>query len=305
MNDVTLLNVAMGINNKVVSHRLPFDKNGISAFESAMDVLIDSTGEVISRRGNTLLASGVFHSGWETSDGFYCIQDRDTDSALMKAIVTSGEIELVGIRDSMTIGAKCSYMDLAGKTYYMNGYERGVISNGVSSSWQEQDWTGPETTSEMLGMPTGAHLDMLSGHMLVAVGDELFHSEHGLLNLTDNLKNRVRFESNITMLIAVQSGVFVSDERSIYFLSNPDPNQWMLKRVSNYPGKGRGQTLVDPSFFGIETNQLSALMATTQGQCIGLPDGTLLNLINKNLTLPANCGSGAIMVVDETTILQS
>jgi len=302
----TLYSAGIGLNNKTAPHRLHFGKGGVSAFEEATNVLISRTGEVVSRRGSSILEAGSFHSGWACDNGFYAIQDRDEDSALMNIIVNAdGSIDVVGIASPLTKGAKCQYVDLAGKTYYTNGYERGVIFGGLSYDWQENDWTGPETTSEMLAMPTGEHIDILSGHMLVAVGDELFHSEHGLLNLVDNMKNRVRFESKITMVCAVQSGAYVSDEKSIYFLSNPDPNQWTLKKVLGYPAYGLNQELVDPSFLGLDTTQLSGLFATSHGAVIGLPDGTAINLIDKNVTLPTACGNGAIIIVDETTILQS
>ena len=65
--------------------------------------------------------------------------------------------------------------------------------------------------------------------------------------------------------------------------------------------------LVSPADFGIESLGLSCLFATAEGPVIGLQDGQALNLINDNVTLPTGCGvsSGAIMVVDTTTVLQS
>ena len=304
----TLLSQAIGINNKIVPHRLPFTEAGVSALESAKDVLIDATGEIITRRGSKLLVSGVYHSGYTIDDtSFYCIQDRSTDSALLKVVLNAdNSIDEIGIRSSLTKGAKCYFTKLGSDIYYANGYERGVLDDSaLSSNWPDNSWTGPETTSQMIYMPVGICLDILAGRMLVAVGPELFFSEYGLLNLTDELKNRVRFESSITMVCSVQTGVYVSDETSLYFLEGLNPNTWTLLKVLDYPAYGKNQDLVDPSFHGLKSTRLSGLFATAQGQVIGLPDGSVYNLINKNVALPANCGNGAILVVDETTILQS
>ena len=110
------------------------------------------------------------------------------------------------------------------------------------------------------------------------------------------------------MICAVQTGVYVSDHKSVYFLSGIDPNEWLCKKVLNYPAIewGREQGLVDPSRLGLESFSLSCLFATVNGPVVGMPDGTAINLIDKVLTMPdCNVQSGSIIVVDETLIIQS
>ena len=306
MNEIELYNSGIGINNKVIPHRLPFGENGVSSLESASNFILDKTGELATYKSGTSVFSGDCHSGWETDDGFYFINDGDTSSSLMKATVKAdATIDTVTIRAGLTLGAKCYYADLDGKTYYANGYVRGVIDVSTTSDWIVNTWDATRTTADMVQMPIGTHLGILSGRMLCAVDDEVFFSEYGLLNLVDNARNRVRFESKVKMVCPVQTGVFVSDEDAIYFLAGRNPKEWTMNKVLNYPATGCAQHLVDPSFFGFETTKLSGLLATVEGQVVGMPDGSCFNLVNKNIKLPTNCGNGAINVVDETTILQS
>jgi hypothetical protein len=308
---ITLYKKAVGLNNKVSPHRLAFTADGVSALEEATDVIIDPTGEIVTRRSNVLLDNRPWHSLWKTDGGFFGVTDRATDSALYKLSVNNadGTVVFTGLRSGLMKGAKLSYTrPLGGKIYYSNGYENGMIVNSASEDWTESEWTASDTTADMVKAPIGTHLDILSGVVLIAVGDELFSTVYGHPGIVNNVLDRVRFETDIIMVCAVQTGVFVSDLTSIYFLAGANPREWTLNKVCNYPAKshGKNQDLVDPSFLGLETNKMSGLFATANGPVIGLPDGSIINLIDKQVSLPQEgCLSGSIMVVDETTIIQS
>lgn len=308
MREIALYSSGIGLNNKVAPHRLPFGEGGVAAFEAATDVLVDKTGEIVTRRGTSILESGDYHSMWPVSGGFYVVEDRDTDSALFLATVNAdGTIALTGIRSGLTLGKKFSYAELDETLLYCNGSQNGQLIDFVSSAWPEN--TTRETTNNKVAVPVGNHIAVLSGRVLIAVGDELFFTEYGLPGLVDMTDNRRRFEGRIVALVAVQSGAFVSTDKAIFFLAGTNPREWQIKKCLNYPAIewAVNPELVDPSFFGFETNQLSALFATREGPVVGLPDGSVFNLIDKNVTLPTDCGiqTGSILIVDETTIIQS
>ncbi len=312
MIESTIYSAAIGINNTVVSHRLPFNvDSGVSALMQATDVLIDPTGEIVTRRGNSLLETGSFHSGYKCDNGFYAIKDRDNDSALYKVILDSaGQIvDLFGIRSKLTMNAGMAFVPYNNGYLYCNGYENGFLEGAVSTLWPVNDWPGPDKlTHSKTETPIGSHVDILSGRVLVTVANELFYSEYGLVGLVDEIGNRVRMEGNIIMVCAVQSGVYISDTKAVYFLAGINPKDWICKKVLNYPAVewAINHELVDPSDFGFDSYQLAGLFGTINGPVMGLPSGTPENLIDKVLTL-SDCkvSRGAITVVDKSMIIQT
>jgi len=110
------------------------------------------------------------------------------------------------------------------------------------------------------------------------------------------------------MIAAVQTGAFISTTKAVYFVSGTEPKKWEMKKVLEYPALeyGRNQGGINPSHLGFETKQLSVLFATANGPVVGLPDGTAVNLVDKNIHFP-DCGqrTGAIMVVDESMVIQT
>lgn len=306
MAEITIYSGSIGVNNKVTPHRLPFGRGGVSALEQSENVLIDISGEIVSRKGSINVSSGSFHSTFPAPGGFYVVRDGADASSLFRAVIDAdGSVDLNGIRSGMA-RRKVDYANIGEKTFYCNGVDNGALTFDHSALWPTNEWTGQETTADMVATPTGEHLDVLSGRLILSVGDELFFTEYGLPGLIDNVRNRRRLESRIIMIASVQTGVYVSDEKAVYFLAGTNPHEWNVRKVLNYPAVewGRNHDLINPSYFGIETTELSCLFATSRGPVVGLPDGIALNLIEDNVST-AKCTTGCCMVVDETMILQS
>ena len=308
--EVTICRYTTGINNKVDPARIPYDpETGVTGLENCTDMLIDIAGGMSTRRGSDLVESGDFHSGYFLADGsFYAVKNRTTDSALYKVDPQpDGTVSVTGIRSGLTIGALMSYRLVDGKIYYMNGYERGVLSGDASDLWPTSIWPDEDTADNFVDAPIGSHVDMLSGRFLIAVGKELQYTEAGFYGLMDGAINYRVFESEIILIVAVDTGVYVSDEKAVYFLDGRNPEEWILLKVLDYPAIPycRNQELVDPSQYGLESTRPSALFGTVNGLVIGLPDGTPFNLIDKKVVMTSGYSHGSIMVVDETTIIQS
>jgi len=310
MKHFLLYSGSSGVNNKLSAHRLPFDpETGIAGFEYAMNVLIDQTGEVVTRKGSSPVVLGSFHSCYPYKDGFLVIRDDTESSSLLLARVTeTGSVVLHGIRSGLSHGAKMSYCMVTDRVYYMNDYNFGVTDGETSEPWPVSVFLR-DTEAEIINTFAGKHLDILSGRFLISKNDEVFFTEPNQWGLIREATGRSRFESRVLMIASVQSGAFVSDENGIYFMSGADPNKWQARKVLDYPAVeyAVNPKLINPSFFGLKTTQLSVLFGTVNGPVIGLPDGSCYNLIDKNVTMPNDCGltSGSIMVVDETLIIQS
>jgi len=305
MKEYTVFNGSIGLNNKITPHRLPYTDDGVSALEHAMNVYIDETGELVSAKGRRKVKDGVFHSTFETVDGFYVVQDLEASSSLFRAVPdAAGDLTLIGIRSAMTKGRRVYYHELDGRVYYSNGIDNGFLTLDDSYPWPTSEWVGQDEDNSKVTFPVGKNLDMLSGRFLCSIGKELFFTEVNLVGLYDEVAGRRAFESDITMICAVSTGVFVSDENSVYFLRGTNPKEWIMERVLNYPAYRKYQHLVDPSKFGFQSLTMAGLFATEKGAVIGMADGTAQNLIDDNVITP-ECNDGCINVVGDSMILQS
>lgn len=310
-NKVRIYTGSSGLSNKVAPHRLPFDdETGVAGLEAAYNVVIDKTGQVVTRRGMINGQSGSFHSLYPFNDNsFLCVKEGNGESLLMRAFVDHDlVITLEGIRSGLSPSAKMTFCEVAGRYYYMNGAQLGSTDGETSLDWPHSVY--PRET-EAVHVPTfaGNHLDMISGTFVYAKNDELFWTEDkhwGIVRL--GAANR-RFKSRILLNACVQTGTYVSDEQGVYFIKGVDLYQCQVRKILNYPAVEfcRMPGLIDPSEFGLETNQLSVMFGTVRGPVIGLPDGTAVNLIDKAVNMPTDCGGSqcGMMVVDESMIIMS
>ncbi len=307
---VNIFKASTGFNNKVVKERLTFDPQaGVAALEDCNNVLIDRTGSIVTRRGYKRVAEGHFHSFYPANgldNSFYAVMDS---SLVRVSSKNDGEVEIINIRKGLTLDAKMDYCTLGNKVFYANGFEYGVLIAGEDYLWPKNKWPGPDSTASFEPTPPGEHLEKLSGRILLSRGNLLFYTEYGLPGLVDMARNVVRFPSNIQLLASPGGGgVFVSDESKIYFLAGQNPREWQMSVVTEYPALngGRYPRLLPASLFGLESDSLCVLVATSRGPCIGFPDGSFFNLIDKQVDVhDSTCDNGTIIIVDDSLILQS
>ncbi len=308
---VPIYSGSVGMINNVPAHRLPYSaETGVAGLEDCLNVVVDRSGQIVSRRGTAIIEPGEFHSLYPGDEFGLVAKDRTTDCALYRVDVgENGSIVLVGLRSGLTKGARFDYCEsVTGRIYYSNGYEHGVISetNRQSEAWTENEWFNDETSAQFEPVPPGECLCFGGGRILFSRGRELRFTEYGMPGIYDTAINGENFPSRITVIAAVTDGFFVSDERNIYFISGLDPNEWSVRPVTPYPATSKYHGEVDPLQFGFQTNAPSVLMGTVAGPVIGLPGGEIVNLIEKNLILPDKCkNDGAICLFDESLVIQT
>jgi len=310
--ETLLYSYCTGINNKVDPARLAFDaEKGMTELEAATDMLIDKSGGLAASRGNSLAYAGNFISAYPAFDetSFYAVRNSSTSSmSLLEKYIpnASGALSLTGMRSGLTVNAKMDFCTVGGNVYYMNGFEFGFLDGQKSNAWPASVWPR-NTHAPFIVVTAGNHLDMLSGRFIISYDDEIRFTEQGLWGIMDANRNWRQMESRILMICTVNTGVFVSDEKSIWFLDGRDPNKWDAKKVLSYPAIEfqRYPGIIDPSQFGFETSSPAVLFGTKNGPVVGLQDGSCVNLIDKKVALPSGCSAGSIMIVDETTIILS
>lgn len=307
---VPVFSGSIGLNNKITPHRLPYSlETGVGALEEASNVIIDQTGEPVTRRGYSLLEAGTFHSMLPVDSYFYIAKDRTTDTAIYLASISSnsGQVSLTGVVSGLTKKLKLSYFRLRNTIFYSNGEQSGRLDGSAVSPWPESEFTH-ETTADMAPFIKGKHIGLFAGRALASVGPRLIFSEYNLFGLYDTVRNIREFESDIILICPVQTGVFISTTEAIYFLSGKNPSKWTVDQVTTFPAVEwcKQFDLVKPGDLKSDSISLAALFGTVRGPALGLSNGTVQTQIDTNISLNLNCQSpGAIVLHGDTLILQS
>jgi hypothetical protein len=252
----------------------------------AVNVSIDSSGRVKSRRRTLQVQNGNFHSLFCAGKDCFVIKD----TALYQVALDGS---LTGIRSGLT-DARMAFAQAGDRTYYTNGFEKGVILGGISSVWGLGTYIGPTTHRHFSAPPTGHHLEVFAGRMLIAQDNVLWWSEPFNFGLYDLSGSFVQFHTKITMVKSVDTGIFLSTENSTYFLSGTDPKQWALRKVTNYPAI---EWTVATDYFsaadlGFETIGMLPVWASKEGAIMGTPDGMVINLNKKKVIYPESAREG-------------
>lgn len=308
--EVIINKYCTGINNKVDPVRIKYNpETGVADLAEGTDILIDSAGGISSIRGTVLAIAGNFISSFPCNkSSFYVLRNRTTDSDLNKAVISSNglTITLYSLRSSLTRNARMDWQELDGIVYYMNGYEYGrIINENQSVNWPTS--IHPRGDVNAVRVQPGNHFDFHSGRCVISYGKEIRWTEPGLWGIILEDQSWRRLPSKVLMIASVGTGCYISDEDYIYWCEGLDPNKWIPKIVLNYPALEfcRFPGFTDPSHHGFESTIPAVLFGTSKGPVIGLANGQAINLIDKKVLMRSDLKSGAIMVVDETIIIQS
>jgi len=259
----------------------------------AMDVIISDSLEVERAYGFTdVKAITNGHSLF--CDGADCLVCQGTS-----LYQVGTDFSLRGIRSGMS-GAQVDYAQYGTAIHYTNGGQNGVYQDGVSWPWVVDIYNFGETFKRFeTTVPVFDHIEVHNGYMLGSIGNALYASELGKMGLWC-MKDPILLPSKIIMIKHVKQGVFVSDEKSVYFMSGLDPHTFSVgDPVSPYPAYEwsdaidyiQGSEVKD-----YETPGLCAIWNSKEGLCLGTPDGILLNLIRKKIIMPDTGTTGASLL---------
>lgn len=165
---------------------------------------------------------------------------------------------------------------------------------GMTSAVIGQHRAGkPLETQFMEPLPRGHIVRLLNGRLYVAVGGSLIFSEpmrYGLCNL---VRNRIGFQTRLSMIEPVDSGgdapgLFVASGQRTYWLGGADPFAFKRK-IARPHGVVPGTSLQVPAkVFGLEGDGMVAYWLADNGVgCLGLPGGNVIPLRENQAIAPA------------------
>lgn len=185
-------------------------------------------------------------------------------------------------------------------------YRAGVVPNGTSSFTYDHETntlTLPMRHQHMRPPMLGQIVMDFNGHLMVAQGSRLFRSEAYGLELFDHRKG-YEFTDEITLVGALNSGVYLGCKGKIFYLNGPAPAKWSSKPIAEYGAIPGAFDFVSVDMLGMKGDGIAVLFATTRGLCVGIDGGQFINLTQEKFVYPIQ-ERGAVVVRRHRGMIQA
>jgi len=119
----------------------------------------------------------------------------------------------------ITADEKFSYAELGYLVFFASPLSVGYINANTATAYPFPDPT-EKFKFKMVG---GQCIEYYNSRIYTGLGNNLFFSDATVVTRMDGRKNAIAFPSRITMLKAVNTGLYISDSEKVYFLKGRDP----------------------------------------------------------------------------------
>ncbi len=281
---LTLYRSTSGLNTKVDPARLSVDpETGQTPLAVAVNVDVDISGRITRRKGYVKVYEGPAHSLFYAPEAALCLFVTGSSLCILTKAYTAIEL-----RSDLTPGLTMAYVEAGPFIFYMNGKEKGKIVNQTDNAWVAGDYVGPETTKTFSDPPLGKILELYNGRIYIGSDNVIWYSEPFAYSWFDLARNWIEFSSPVTMIKAVDDGLYVSDSSAVFFLGGPTPTEFSIKMVSKTPAIAGTAVVIDMSMVGdgSRAGSKGALWLSPGGIHLGMQGGQVANLTEKRLVLP-------------------
>ena len=249
------------------------------------DVDIDDKFMVHRRSGfgPPIFPGGGIHSLWSNGDMCLFVQGADLKRLNPDYTATTG---ISGVGSSRMV-----YLDVAGTVYLTNGTLIGFMRDAVFNLFPD-----PQQTYKS-PMAPGHLIEHFNGRIYVARDNEIWFSDPMALMRTDRRRNFKQLPSRITLMSAVDDGIYVSDLERTYFMGGGDPGEAVLIKKADYPAIPFTAQKIDAARIGdLGLSGLAILWASRQGVCIGANGGQFSNLTRDYFRIQEDSSSGVSFI---------
>jgi hypothetical protein len=298
---ITLFEGSMGLNTVLDPERLSTGTRDLPnhvEFAEAVNVSIDDRGLVSLRNGNELKRSGSYHSLFCDGGDCFVVEDRTNDAAIHRV---NADYTLTGVRSGLTKGARMSFGQSVDDTFYSNGFQLGYIRSAVSNAWAVGAYNGPDVDMQFEStIPIGNHISFpRGGSCMIAEGSSLWlnHApyQYGLFNKRSGY---IGFRSPITMLCPVETGFFASDSSQTWFFQRTGWNLYKQNLVEDAPAIewSLAHDKIQLKDIGFESDGFGRIWASALGICLGMDDGSFVNLTKSRVKYPTGYNAGSCLI---------
>lgn len=153
----------------------------------------------------------------------------------------------------------------------------------------------PMAYNVMALLPAGEVLAYHKGRLYSAVGNIVFYSLPYNLGLYRPAQDFIPLDADVTMLAAVEGGLYIGTAKAIHFMASSTPEQATFPRVAGY-GAVRGTLATIP-------DSTDVMFFTDQGPVRAGSGGELRALQEREIAFP-QAGSGAAFVRESNGLTQ-
>ncbi len=256
-----------GINN--VANALDLTTEELT---EANNIDLTSEGKATRRDGYTkkFTPSGTLHSLW-SNDRIALFVDGTT----LKRLLT--DYTSTTIRSSVST-LPMSYVDVNEQVYYANASVIGYVDHlGVG-----QVFADPGIKYKQAPQP-GQHIEYYNGRIYIARNETLWYTDAFAFGRVDLRTNAIPFKDEITMLRAVDDGLYVSigdinDRSSVIFLKGSTPEEFVTKEIADYGAIEGTDVQAKGQFVGKGIEGKVVIWSSRKGICLGANGGNFQNL---------------------------
>ena len=156
------------------------------------------------------------------------------------------------------------------------------------------------STQHLAPLPAGDFVRGHAGRIYVARGDTVFFSEPLRPHLHDPRHNFIKFVGTIRFIEAVVGGVFVGDDRGVWFMPGNEPEQ--IRRVTAVRAIPRSSVLVSGAHFDkniTQSDQECAVWLSEEGYMLGRFTGDAVSLHPERVRVAAALEGRSRFIVRE------
>jgi hypothetical protein len=169
--------------------------------------------------------------------------------------------------------ARMHYVDVNGIVYYTNDTVIGFVKEGADNSFRD-----PNQTYKTAMVP-GHLIEYFNARLYVARKNQIWFSDPVALGRTDMRRNFKQLPSTVTLLGAVDDGIYVADLEATYFMAGGDPGKTVLMKKADYGAiPGTRITAMADYIAGYRGAGRVCLWASAKGLCLGGNEGAFVNL---------------------------
>lgn len=275
-----------GLNNKVRPEAM-----GHGELSIARNVDIDNRKRLTRRNGYASIATLTwnYHSLW-AKDGLICLAVKAGNLVRINEDWSETTVR-ANVGDS-----SMSYVEVNKIVYYTNGMVIGYIAEG-----SDHQFTNPSKEFKRAPFP-GQLIEYFNGRLWIARDNVLWFTDALAFDRVDMRQGFKQLPSTITMVKAVEGGIYVSDTNDTYWLNGGSPTVMAIKKVEGAALPGSG-IVVNGQSLGKDFQGSHLIFTTDNGICLGNSGGQVINLTNEKYRLPIT-KKAAVMVRDEGNKLQ-
>lgn len=294
MSVVPLFTATLGLNAGVSEDRVPYTETGLQYLSTAVNVDINSGGSISRRKGYAqVLAAAGAHSIFAMKGG-NLLYVRNKVLYLLFPDGTTTQLMELSTDDRM-------YYAQVLDVYCSNGTDRVIIEQeAVASAWVVPGFSGPQTSRTFSPPRPGKFLLVFAGRLWLAAGQLVYFSEPGSPRRFDLSSGFLQFPEEVTMLAAVESGLFVGTASGVTWVNGSDPEKMEPTIVlQERPIKDSNVSATSAVIAGIRDNPYYSgtvqLFLTRSGLWCGTKAGSVIRVSDNRLPLPEASGGCAVV----------